>query len=192
MSVLGNIPNTDIYESIDFCQEAQELPAIKILRFEESVFYANVDNFKYKVIKFSELKINEILAKIKRERANRAKLMLEKDTIQVNFTAMNVHTLIEQLCIYVLRKSSKFLFLINVVVSISSLFFKQQQKKQIEKLMKSKGIENAAFNQVCLAIFLRNIITKKQTLPCHPLITPLQSYISFSLIILVIIGCFLN
>ncbi len=94
MSVLGNIPNTDIYESVDFCQEAHELPAIKIIRFEESVFYANVDNFKYNVIKFSQLKVNEILTKIKLERANLAKLMLEKKTIQVNYYCVECVTII--------------------------------------------------------------------------------------------------
>lgn len=64
--------------------KAEQIPGIKILRFEESVFYANVDNFKYKVIKFSDVKINDILAKIKKERAEQAKLVEEKEAIEVN------------------------------------------------------------------------------------------------------------
>ncbi len=63
--------------------KAEEIPGIKILRFEESVFYANVDNFKYKVIKFSDVKINDILVKIKKVKAEKDKLFEEKKTIEV-------------------------------------------------------------------------------------------------------------
>ena len=31
--------------------QAQELDGIKIIRYEESIYYANVDNFKYRIVK---------------------------------------------------------------------------------------------------------------------------------------------
>jgi hypothetical protein len=46
MTVLGNLTinqkSTHIYESIDSFSEAIEISNIKILRFEESIYYANV------------------------------------------------------------------------------------------------------------------------------------------------------
>jgi hypothetical protein len=80
---LGNIPCTDIYEGIDICQDAEEIPGIKILRFEESVFYANADTFKYKVIKFSDIDLRQVLAKQNREKSQLNKLAHERNEIRV-------------------------------------------------------------------------------------------------------------
>jgi len=66
-SLLGNIPGTNIFECVATCKEAKEYKHIKIIRYEESVFYANVDNFKYKVIKLSGINPREILSKIEKE-----------------------------------------------------------------------------------------------------------------------------
>ena len=52
-SIIGNRPNTNIYESIESFPEAREFEGVKIIRYEESIYYANVDNFKYKVMKQS-------------------------------------------------------------------------------------------------------------------------------------------
>ncbi len=80
------------------------------------------------MIKFSQLKINDILSKIKKEKAERAKLMDEKSAIQVfNYRVF-------------------FFFLKN----FQKLVYddKKRSQKQIEALMKSKGIDNGAFNEV--------------------------------------------
>ena len=90
MSVLGNIPFTDIYESIEICQEAEEIPGIKILRFEESVFYANVENFKYKVIKYSDIDLKQVLAKQNKDKAQVLKLVNERENIKVNIFFKNI------------------------------------------------------------------------------------------------------
>ncbi len=60
-SLLGNIPGTNIFESIETCREAQEFKHIKVIRYEESVYYTNVDNFKYQVMKFVGLNPEDIL-----------------------------------------------------------------------------------------------------------------------------------
>jgi MFS superfamily sulfate permease-like transporter len=52
-TVLGNLPGTSVYEDLSICEKAREIERIKIIRFEESIYYANVDNFKYKIIKLS-------------------------------------------------------------------------------------------------------------------------------------------
>ena len=66
-SLLGNIPGTHIFESMDMCKEAREYKHIKIIRYEESVYYTNVDNFKYKVIKLSGINPELVLRKIDKE-----------------------------------------------------------------------------------------------------------------------------
>jgi hypothetical protein len=50
-----------------FFKKCEELPNVKILRYEESVIYVNVDDFKYKVLKFSDVinkkKTKKVMAK---------------------------------------------------------------------------------------------------------------------------------
>ena len=36
-------------------EKAKEINGIRIIRYEESLYYANVDNFKYKIIKLSKI-----------------------------------------------------------------------------------------------------------------------------------------
>jgi MFS superfamily sulfate permease-like transporter len=63
-TIMGNIPGTNIFECVDTCQNALEYKNVKIIRYEESVYYANVDNFKYKILKLSGVKPSEVLAEI--------------------------------------------------------------------------------------------------------------------------------
>jgi MFS superfamily sulfate permease-like transporter len=51
--------------------KAQAIPGIKILRYEESLYYANVEYFKYQIYKQVGLKPEDMLAKAKRTRAYR-------------------------------------------------------------------------------------------------------------------------
>ena len=66
-TILGNIPGTNVYECIDVCNDAKELEAIRIIRYEESLYYANVDNFRYKVLKLSKINPDLIKQKIIKE-----------------------------------------------------------------------------------------------------------------------------
>ena len=66
-SLLGNISGTTIFESVQTCREAQEFRNIKIIRYEESIYYINVDNFKYQVMKLSGINPEERSKKIYRE-----------------------------------------------------------------------------------------------------------------------------
>jgi hypothetical protein len=52
---------------------------MKIIRYEASVYYANVDNFIYKIIKLSGLEPNELIAKINKKKAEYERL--KKDII---------------------------------------------------------------------------------------------------------------
>ena len=45
--------------------KAREYLNIKIIRYEESIYYANVDNFKYKILKLSKLNPDMIVNNIK-------------------------------------------------------------------------------------------------------------------------------
>ena len=60
-TVLGNVTGTGIFEDVRVCAEATELKRIKILRYEESIYYANVENFKYKIIKLSGVESNKCM-----------------------------------------------------------------------------------------------------------------------------------
>lgn len=81
---MGNIPFTDIYESVDICEEAVEITQIRILRFEESVFYANVDTFKRMVIKYSAIDLQGVLIRQRKRRAKLDKLKNNKKLTQVS------------------------------------------------------------------------------------------------------------
>lgn len=45
-------------------KKAEELDGIKIIRYERSVYFANVDNFKYKIMKLSSCHTKDYLDKI--------------------------------------------------------------------------------------------------------------------------------
>ncbi len=84
--LLGNIPSTDIYDTLEDCKEvgiiiflrfyflnfmeyqksfkAREIEGMKIIRFESSIHYANVDRFEYIVKKLAEINIAKCRSKI--------------------------------------------------------------------------------------------------------------------------------
>ena len=80
-TILGNIPGTHIFESIHICKEAREYKHIKIIRYEESVYYVNVDNFKYKVIKLTGINPELVLQKIDAD-CDKLFKKLEKDVLK--------------------------------------------------------------------------------------------------------------
>jgi len=62
--VLGNLKNTELYFDIKYYKEANELNGLKIIRYEANVYYANVEDFAYKIMKLSTLRPNEVIALI--------------------------------------------------------------------------------------------------------------------------------
>lgn len=53
--------------------KAIEIEGIKIIRYESSIFYANVDNFVTRIFKLSGINPNEIIAKMNKKREEFAK-----------------------------------------------------------------------------------------------------------------------
>ena len=49
--------------------KAREFVDIKIIRYEESIYYANVDNFKYKIMKLVGINPAEVMNKVKKEKS---------------------------------------------------------------------------------------------------------------------------
>ena len=82
-TLLGNIPGTNIFECVNTCREAREYKHVKIIRYEESVYYANVDNFKYKVIKLAGVKPSEVLAEIEQTFGNFLGFFLMKFNFEI-------------------------------------------------------------------------------------------------------------
>ena len=66
--------------------KAKEIEGIKILRYEESIYFANCENFIYKIIKFAGVNPNEIISKIKKKKNSYEKKMKSK---QKNANALN-------------------------------------------------------------------------------------------------------
>ena len=91
-SVLGNIPGTNIFESVCTCREAQEFRNIKIIRYEESIYYINVDNFKYQVMKLSGINPEERAQKIVRLCNKQYKQLDKLAQEQKKFTKKNLPT----------------------------------------------------------------------------------------------------
>lgn len=54
------------------------MEGIRIIRYEESVYYANVDNFKYKVMKLSRINPDFIKTKMSKEISNEIKNLIKK------------------------------------------------------------------------------------------------------------------
>jgi hypothetical protein len=82
---MGNIPHTDIYEAVSSCEDAREIEGIKIIRYEQSIYYANVDNFLYKVVKNASVDPSLVAAQIKKIKSSHDKLMKKKQKEQVGF-----------------------------------------------------------------------------------------------------------
>jgi MFS superfamily sulfate permease-like transporter len=82
-SVMGNIPHTDIYETCEACEDAREIENIRILRFESSLYYANVDNFLYKIAKNSSIEPKNFLRKLDKLKEDHEKKLNKKLKEQV-------------------------------------------------------------------------------------------------------------
>ena len=100
-AVLGRIPNTELYEDVFVCDTAIEYDFIKIIRFESPIFYANVDNFSHKIIKFTGINPRSIIHqinkknekslkhKVKQNKLDKTDLPVSNDFIKVSNTLFN-------------------------------------------------------------------------------------------------------
>jgi MFS superfamily sulfate permease-like transporter len=79
-TILGVIKNTDIFEDVRLGSDILEYEGIKIIRYEANIYYANVDNFLYKIGKLSSINPKEAIASIekKKEKLDRLMLILAK------------------------------------------------------------------------------------------------------------------
>ncbi|XP_064607469.1 prestin-like [Liolophura sinensis] len=65
--VLGRVPHTDLYRDVKVYKAAQEIPGIKIFRFESSLYYANIDRFRDRLYELSS--VNPSVLKRKKKKA---------------------------------------------------------------------------------------------------------------------------
>jgi MFS superfamily sulfate permease-like transporter len=91
ISTLGHLPGTQIFECIETCPGAVEFTEIKIIRYEESIWYGNVDNFKYQIYKTTGIDPLEITKKL-----NKAKMKLNKSMSKEAKKAITISTISRQ------------------------------------------------------------------------------------------------
>lgn len=79
-SVLGYINSTEYYEDIKYFTNAKEINGLKIIRYEANIYYANVENFVYQIVKLSTINPAEQIALIQKYQTKSDKLIekLEK------------------------------------------------------------------------------------------------------------------
>jgi MFS superfamily sulfate permease-like transporter len=65
IEILGHIPNTELYLPLNTSDHAYELNEIKIICYHESLYYANVENFKYQITKAVGIVPSDVLMEIK-------------------------------------------------------------------------------------------------------------------------------
>jgi anti-anti-sigma regulatory factor len=101
--VLGCIPSTEFYRCIKDCDKAKEFPNMKIIRYEESIYYANVDNFRYNIMKYSGIensaaKFKETQLKLKRKSISEVEeqVFLEKKNEKISFFILKLTFLLFQ------------------------------------------------------------------------------------------------
>ncbi|XP_006820996.1 prestin-like [Saccoglossus kowalevskii] len=68
-TLLGNIPNTDIYKDIMWYEDANEIPGIKIFCMQSSLYFANTAHFKARVFKLTKINPRKILQARARQQA---------------------------------------------------------------------------------------------------------------------------
>ncbi len=70
-----------------FFKKAKEFEGIRILRYESSLYYANVENFIYKIKKLSGINPNDLIQKIQRKKleAFKIKKLMKKNKNQGSY-----------------------------------------------------------------------------------------------------------
>lgn len=63
-SILGNIPTTDIYESVDLCPDAQQIENVRIVRYEDSIQFANAESFGHAVFRKLDIETDKLLKQL--------------------------------------------------------------------------------------------------------------------------------
>jgi len=64
-------------------KKAKEFDSIKIVRYESSVFYANVENFSYKITKLSGVNATEISQRINKLKSDHEKFVNKSNPSKV-------------------------------------------------------------------------------------------------------------
>ncbi|XP_078597079.1 prestin-like isoform X1 [Branchiostoma floridae x Branchiostoma japonicum] len=75
-TLLGQVPNCDIYRDLHNYKAAQEIPSVKIFRFDMSLFFSNCDHFKTSL--YSQTGLDPVVLLAQRKKADDEKKKLEK------------------------------------------------------------------------------------------------------------------
>ncbi|XP_060593514.1 prestin-like isoform X2 [Ruditapes philippinarum] len=83
--LLGQMPGTDIYRDMNIYQEAREIDGLKIFRFEQSLFFVNIEHFRThlykKTINPRTLKIAQKKREAKLEKMKKKDIMIVGEVV---------------------------------------------------------------------------------------------------------------
>lgn len=77
-SVLGQIPNTDIYKDVEKYEKTEEIPGVKIIHSSATIYFANADQYSEAVKKKSGISVSNLIEAKKKAIAKR-KMTLKHD-----------------------------------------------------------------------------------------------------------------
>lgn len=87
-SILGNIPDTDVYVDTETFREAKEIPGIKIFRSSTTIYYTNADMYLEALQEKSGIEIGKLLT-AKKKRDAKQKRLQEKEKKKAKKEARN-------------------------------------------------------------------------------------------------------
>jgi SulP family sulfate permease len=127
-AILGQIPNTDFYEDVNICEKAIEIENIKIIRYESPIYYANAENFSYRIFKTTGVnprKVSEIIIKEKGIiKKLLTKIRLEHGMVQTSKCTRNVADIIMNIPTNDIENDAIKVSLFIKLLNFSSLNFK--------------------------------------------------------------------
>ncbi|XP_069792756.1 solute carrier family 26 member 6 [Narcine bancroftii] len=80
-SILGQVPNTDIYRDIKQFEEAKEIPGIKIFQSSATIYFANAELYEKALRQMSGINVTRLISK-KKKRITKLKQHLKKQEKQ--------------------------------------------------------------------------------------------------------------
>ncbi|KAI3387184.1 hypothetical protein SNEBB_005217 [Seison nebaliae] len=90
MAILGNLPNTEIFRNVKYYQNSEESNGVKIVKFQNNIFYANTRRFQMSLYEAINMNVEKEYLKKKKDLLKLKKLQNENPNFsRVSFRLPN-------------------------------------------------------------------------------------------------------